>query len=132
MYHTMILIVEDKPAVAVDLQNKFKYWGYHTPMIASSKEEALKIAIEIKPDLALIDIKLKADNGIDIAKKITDNFDTAVIYITGHFNEELMQLMRATKPYGYAVKPFEENQLKYTVENALYRRRIHQRIILSK
>jgi len=89
-------------------------------------------AIEIKPDFALIDIKLKTDNGIDITKKITDNLDTALIYITGHFNGELMQLMLAAKPYEYTVKPFEENQLKCTIENTLYRRRIYQRIILSK
>jgi DNA-binding NtrC family response regulator len=132
MYTVTILIVEDEAVIAMDLQDRFEFWGYNTPMIASSKEEALKKANEVKPDLALINIKQKDDDGIELAKKITNNFDTAVIYITGYLTEEIMQHMRATRPYGYISKPFEENQLKYTVEDALYRRRIHQRFILSK
>ncbi|MGZ7210465.1 MAG: hypothetical protein ACXVHV_11335, partial [Methanobacterium sp.] len=64
--------------------------------------------------------------------EITDNYDTAVVYITGHFDEEMMQLMRATRPYGYISMPFEENQLKFKVEDAMYRHKIHQRFILSK
>lgn len=132
MYNTRILIVEDEAAVAMDLQYKFEFWGYSTPSIASSKEEALKIANEKKPDLVLINIDLKNDNSIELAKKITNNFDTALIFITSGLNEEMMQLMRTTRPFGYISLSFEENQIKYTVENALYRRRIHQRFILSK
>ena len=132
MYNTRILIVEDEAVIAMDLQNKFEFWGYSTPSIASSKEEALKIANDKKPDLVLIDINLKNDNGIELAKTITDNQDIALIFISPILNEEIMQLMRAIRPYGYISLPFEENQLKYTVENALYKRRIHQRFIVSK
>jgi len=132
MYNTRILIVEDEAIIAMDLQNKFEFWGYSTPSIASSEEEALKMAVDKKPDLVLIDINLKNDSGIELAKKITDNFDTALIFISPFLNEEIMQLMRAIRPYGYIFLPFEENQLKYNVENALYKRRIHQRFILSK
>ncbi|MGZ7049750.1 MAG: response regulator [Methanobacterium sp.] len=127
-----ILIVEDEAIIATDLQNKFRYWGYSATKIASSQEEALEIANKIKPDLTLIDIKIKKENGIKLAKEITDNYDTAVVYITGHFDEEMVQLMRATRPYGYISMPFEENQLKFKVEDAMYRHKIHQRFILSK
>lgn len=132
MYNTRILIVEDEAVIALDLQNKFEFWGYSTPSIASSEGEALKIANEKKPDLVLIDIDLKNDNSIELAKKITDNLDTALIFISPLLNEEMMQLMRAIRPYGYISLQFGENQIKYTVENALYKRRIHQRFILSK
>jgi len=132
MYNTRILIVEDESVIAMDLQNKFEFWGYSTPSVASSQEEALKIADDKKPDLVIIDINLKNDNGIELAKKITNNHDTALIFISPILNEEMMQLMRTIRPYGYISLSFEENQIKYTVENALYRRRIHQRFILSK
>jgi CheY-like chemotaxis protein len=132
MYNTRILIVEDEAVIAMDLQDRFEFWGYSTPMIASSQEEALKIASKKKPDLVLIDIDLKKDNSIELAKKITDSLDTALIFITSGLNEEMMQLMRATRPHGHISLPFEENQMKYTVENALHRRRIYQRFILSK
>jgi CheY-like chemotaxis protein len=64
MYTVTILIVEDEAVIAMDLQDRFEFWGYSTPVIASSQEEALKKASEVKPDLALIDIKQKNDNGI--------------------------------------------------------------------
>jgi len=132
MYNTRILIIEDEAVIAMNLQDRFEFWGYSTPMIVSSQEEALKMANEEKPDLVLINIDLKNDNSIELAKKITDNLDTALIFITSSLNEEIMQLMRVTRYYGYIALPFEENQIKYTVENALYRRRINQRFILSK
>ncbi|MGZ7119749.1 MAG: response regulator, partial [Methanobacterium sp.] len=80
MNGSKILIVEDEANIAMDLQNKFRYWGYSTTKIASSQEEALEIANKIKPDLTLIDIKIKKENGIKLAKEITDNYDTAVVY----------------------------------------------------
>ncbi|HML04188.1 MAG TPA: response regulator [Methanobacterium sp.] len=132
MYNTRILIIEDEAVIAMNLQDRFEFWGYSTPMIVSSQEEALKMANEEKPDLVLINIDLKNDNSIELAKKITDNLDTALIFITSSLNEEIMQLMRVTRYYGHIALPFEENQIKYTVENALYRRRINQRFILSK
>lgn len=132
MNGSKILIVEDEGIIAMDLQNKFKYWGYSATRIASSKAEALEISNKMKPDLVLIDTELKNGDGIKLAQKITDNFDTAVVYIISYFDEKMMQLLRATRSYGYVSLPFEENQLKYKVEDAIYRRRIHQRFVLSK
>ncbi len=132
MNGSKILIIEDETVIAIDLQNKFKCWGYSTPIIASSKKEALKLAYNMKPDLVLIDTNFKNDNGIKLAEKLINDFDTAIVYITSYFNEEMMQMMRKTRPYGYISMSFEENQLKYNVEDALYRRKIYQRFILSK
>ncbi len=133
MSDTTILIVEDEAMTAMNLQNWFEFWGYNAPIIACSEKTALKKVQEIKIDLALINIELGNMNGrINFAKEIADNFDTAVVYITPYFNNEIMQHMRATKPYGYIFKPLEENQLKYTVENALYKMKIYKRFIASK
>ncbi|MGB9936592.1 MAG: response regulator [Methanobacterium sp.] len=132
MHNERILIIEDEAITAMDICNMFQFWGYKTPVIASSEKEALDKAHDIKPDIALINIGIKNNNRIDIAKKINDNYDTAVIYVTGHFNEEIMQYLRVSRPYGYISKPFDENQLKYTVEKAIYRRNLHRRIIASK
>lgn len=133
MSDTTILIVEDEAITAMNLQNWFEFWGYNTPLVACSEKTALKKVREVKLDLALINIELEnIDNRINFAKKITDNCDTAIVYIIPPFDNGIMQLMRATKPYGYILKPFEENQLKYTVENALYKRKIYKRFIASK
>ncbi len=133
MSDTTILIVEDEAMTAMNLQNWFEFWGYNAPLVACSEKTALKKVQEVKIDLALINIELEnMDSRINFAKKVADNFDAAVVYITPYFNIQIMQHMRATKPYGYICKPLEENQLKYTVENALYKRKIYKRFIASK
>ena len=133
MSDTRILILEDEAIATIDLRNWFEFWGYNTPIMVYSEKEALQIVQEEKLDLALIYIGLKnATCRIKFAKKITDNFDTAVVYLTSQLDDQIMRYMRATRPYGYISKPFEENQLKYTVENALYKRKINKRFIASK
>ncbi len=133
MSDTTILIVEDEAIAAINLQNWFQFWGYNATIIACSEKTALEKVQGIKLDLALINIEYKNLNDrINFAKKITDNFDTAVVYVTSYLDDEIMQYMRATRPHGYITKPFEENQLKYTVENALYKRKIYKRFIASK
>jgi len=132
MSDTTILIVEDEAITAMNLQNWFEFWGYNI-IVACSEKTALKKVHGIKLDLALINIELKNSNDrIDFARKIADNFDTAIVYLISYFDDEIIQHIRATKPYGYISKPFEENQLKYTVENALYKRKIYKRFIASK
>ena len=131
MNHSKILIVEDKDAIAMDLQNKFRKWGYNSTKIVSS-QEALEKANKIKPNLVLIDIKLKNENGINLAQKIINNFDTALVYIIDYLDDEITKLMRPTKPDGYISKTYEENQLKYTVEDAIYKHKIYLQYILSK
>lgn len=133
MSDARILIVEDEAITAMDLQDRFEFWGYTAPIIASSGKEALKKAIEIKPDLILMDIGIKnCTDGIKIAKEITNNLDTAIVYLLSYFDEKMMRYMRTTKPYGYISKPFDENQLKFTVEKALYMRKINKMFITSK
>ncbi len=133
MLDTKILIVENEAMIAMDLQNRFKFWGYKAPITAFSKKEALEKVHCIKPDLVLIDIEFENKiNGIGIVKEITDNYDTAILYLTPYFNEELMKYTRTKKLYGYISKPFEENQLKFKVEETLNTRKIFKSLIASK
>jgi len=131
MTHSKILIIEDTDVFAIDLQNKFINWGYSSTNIASS-QQALQKANKMKPNLILLDFKLKYENSVNLAQKIIDNFDTAIVYIIDFINNENMKLIRTTKPYGYITKTFEENQLKYTIEDAIYRHKIYQQYTLSK
>lgn len=133
MLDTKILIVEHEAMIAMDLQNRFKFWGYNAPLLAFSKKEALEMIHYIKPDLVVIDIESKDKiDGIEIAREITDNYDAAILYLTPYFNEELMKYTRTNKLYGYISKPFEENQLKFKVEETLNTRKIFKSLIASK
>jgi len=133
MYDTNILILENEAFAAINLQEKFRFWGYKSPYIVSSKKEALELVGDIKPDLALIEIELKnKEDMIEIAKIMMDEFDTAVVYIISLIDEEIMGCIRPTKPYGFLLKPLEENQIKYKVEEALYTRKLVKNLIASK
>lgn len=133
MHDINILIFENEAFTAINLQEKFKFWGYKSPYIVSSKKEALKIAGSIKPDLALIDVEIKnKEDMIEIAKRVSEEFDTAVVYIIPMINEDIMGCIKPTKPYGFLLKPLEENQIKYKVEEALYTRKLVKKLIASK
>jgi CheY-like chemotaxis protein len=117
-----ILVVEDEKIVALGIKRMLKHMGYIVPSIASSGEEAIKKAEITFPDLILMDIMLKGDiDGITAATTISRKMNIPVVYLTAYSDEKMMQRAKETEPYGYIVKPFEENDLCSTIELALYR-----------
>ncbi|MBI4813298.1 MAG: response regulator, partial [Methanobacterium sp.] len=71
MVKEKILLVEDDGIEAMDIKRTLESWGYEVPYVASSGEEAINKALEITPDLILMDIVLKGEiDGIDVASKI--------------------------------------------------------------
>ena len=122
MANSKILIVEDEGLTAIELQNKLKMEGYDVPSIASSGEEAVEKAINIKPDLILMDIMLNGKiNGIEAAKEIKCFLDVPIIYITAYGDEETLKRAKITEPHAYILKPFDEKDVKYAIEIALHK-----------
>ena len=117
-----ILVVEDELIVAMDLQKRLTHLGYDVPLTASSGDEAIQLVFETKPHLILMDIRLKgALDGIKTAQVIRDRFQTPVVYLTCYCDESTIERAKLTEPYGYLVKPFDERELKTTIEMALHR-----------
>ncbi|HII83446.1 MAG TPA: response regulator, partial [Methanobacterium subterraneum] len=87
-----ILVVEDEALTGMELQKKLILWGYDVVAIVSSGEDAVKKAMELEPDLILMDILLKGCmNGIDAAKIIRKNKEIPIIYLTAYSNSETFQ-----------------------------------------
>ena len=127
MSKSKILVVEDEAITAKDIQDRLKGLGYDVPAIASSGEGAIKKTEEIKPDLVLMDIVLKGDmKGIEAAVQIRDRFDIPVVYLTAHIDEASLEKIRATEPYGYITKPFEDKELRPAIEMALQRHKLEK------
>lgn len=119
---TKVLIVEDEGIVARDLRDRLLEMGYVVSAIAATGEEALKKAAETRPDLVLMDIRIKgAMDGIEVAEQLRDAFDIPPIYLTAYTDEDTLRRARITQPYGYIVKPFAERELHSTIEMALNR-----------
>ena len=129
MTTTQILIVEDEGIVAEEIQSRLKNRGYEVSAVAVSGEEAIQKAGETRPDLVLMDIKLKGDvDGIEAAKEIRSRFDIPVIYLTAYADEDTVQRAKVTEPFGYILKPFEERELHTSIEMALYKHKMERKL----
>lgn len=121
-YKTRILVVEDESIVAKDIQNTLIRLGYDVPATASNATSALEKIEQYEPDLVFLDIKLKGDvDGIQIAEHIKNTRNIPVIFLTSFVDKATLDRAKVTEPYGYLVKPFNENDLNSTIEMALYK-----------
>ena len=101
-----ILIVEDEVIIAMALEDSVHDFGYQVAGRATTGQRAIDIAMETKPDLALIDIRLIGDmDGIEAAEKISG------------------RLKIRTNPYGYLIKPVRPRELYTTIETSIYKHR---------
>ncbi|PJZ64417.1 response regulator [Leptospira wolffii] len=123
-----ILVVEDEIIVAVNLGQKLKKLGYDLVGITSSGEEAIQKAEENHPDLVLMDINIEGNlDGIQTAELLRNRFQTPVIYLTAYADENTLNRAKRTQPLGYIVKPFESDQLRSSIEVALYKNELEHR-----
>jgi DNA-binding LytR/AlgR family response regulator len=122
MSKTNVLVVEDESIVSKDIQHSLKKLGYNVVGSASTGEKAIELAIELKPDVVLMDIMLKGDlTGIDAAEKIKENLEVPVIYLTAYADEATLAKAKVTEPYGYIIKPFKEIDIHTSIEMAIYK-----------
>ena len=129
MNKTSILIVEDEAIVAADLAAKLKRLGYEVAGMAASGEDAVAMAVDLRPDLILMDIRLKgAMDGIEAAELIRGKHDAPVIYLTAHSDAATLARAKLTGPFGYILKPFDERDLATQIELAFYKHRADREI----
>ena len=122
MADVKILIVEDERIIAKAIERSLKSLGYSISASVASGKAAIEAIAEDQPDLVLMDIVLKGEmDGIKTAEKIRSSFDVPIVYLTSHSDEHTLQRAKATEPYGYIIKPFEEKDLYITIEIALRR-----------
>lgn len=118
----VILIVEDERIVAMDLQQTLCGMGYDAFAIASSADEAIKLASERRPSLVLMDIRIKGErDGIETAEILKDRFNVPLVYLTAHADEGMIERAKKTEPYGYLLKPVKPDELRSTIEIVFYR-----------
>jgi len=128
-----ILVVEDERIVSMEIEDKLKALGYTVIASVSHGEEAVKIAEKERPDIILMDIKLKGEmDGIEAANKITSKINVPIIYLTAYADKNTIQRAKHTRPYGYLLKPFEIRELHSTIEMALYRSIMERRVTESE
>jgi len=122
MSRAKILIVEDESIIAEDIADSLKILGYQVTAIVFSGEEAIQVAGDMQPDLVLMDIQLQGEmDGITAAEQIRSRFQIPIVYLTAYADDNTLQRVNGTKPFGYVVKPFEEKNLHSAIQIALHR-----------
>ncbi len=129
MQNLRIMIVEDESLVARDIENMAVSLGYEVCGVASSGEEAVAMAARLHPDLILMDVIIKGNlDGISAAEKIWETYRIPLIYVTAYADELTLKRAKITEAFGYILKPFDERELKVTIEMAFYKSRMGMRL----
>ena len=124
MKGSKILIIEDELITAESIRESLMRSGYAVMGIATSGDDAFKLISKNIPDLSLVDIRLKGgQDGVEVARRMTAEFDIPVIYLTAYSDEDVVARARDTLSYGYLLKPFEDRELSSNIEIALHKHR---------
>jgi CheY-like chemotaxis protein len=115
-----ILIVEDDDIIARVEDWRLKNLGYTVCGRATTSDEAMQLVTNKKPDIVLMDINIRGDiDGIETTQKIRKEFNIPVIYVTSHSDGATLERAKETRPAGFIVKPFDDNDLRIAIELAL-------------
>lgn len=122
-----ILIAEDEILIARKLESTLKRLGYTVTAIAVDGVSAVQNAAETQPDLVLMDILMPGEiDGIEASHQIKSRFQIPVVYLTAYSDGETIERAKATEPFGYLVKPFQEQELHTTIQMALAKQEIER------
>ncbi len=114
-----ILIVEDDMIIGMVLEKMVQSIGYNVLGKAISGDEAVSMAKDLKPDIILMDIRLKGEmDGVEAIKLIQKEISVSVIYITGNSDRHNFDRVKETNCIGLITKPFTIGELSKTLEKA--------------
>jgi response regulator NasT len=114
-----ILVAEDEALIRMDLVEMLQEAGYQVIAQATNGEEAIVLATEHQPDLAILDVKMPVLDGISAAEKIISI--APVLMLTAFSQKELVDRARDAGVMAYVVKPFTIGDLVPAIEIAISR-----------
>jgi len=116
-----IVIADDEPIIRMDLRRTLENMGHVVVGEAGDGQQALEITKELKPDIAILDIKMPTMDGIDAAKLISTEAIAPVLLLTAYSQRDLVERARDAGVFAYLVKPFKELDLMPAIEIAIAR-----------
>ena len=127
--NTKILIVEDENIIALDIRSMLEDLGYMVSAVVSSGEESIQQASRTKPDLVLMDIKLKGSlDGVSAGQEIYKQFQIPIVYLTAYSDKATIRRINQGKngnPTTVINKPFDEGELRMVIDDTLTCRERH-------
>ena len=118
---TRIVIAEDEAIIRLDLKETLLEEGYEVVADSGRGDEALGLVRELRPDVAILDIKMPGNDGLAVARSIADERLCAVLILTAYSQRELVAQAAQSGVLAYLVKPFAAGELVAAIEISLAR-----------
>ena len=125
-----VLIADDDPIIRLDLRQMLENLGYEVVAEAEDGQAAIHLARDNAPDVCVLDVKMPVLDGIDAARKLTEEQIAPAILLTAYSDSELIGRAKDSGVFGYLVKPFKPSDLAPAIEVA--RSRFEQNRALNK
>ncbi len=120
MTSARILIVEDEQITAADIEDILTHQGHQVVGVVVSGEAAVESARIKRPDLILMDIRIKGKiDGCEAASQIRERFGAPAVFLTAHADDATIERAKIANPLGYVVKPFHASELQAAIQVAL-------------
>ena len=116
-----VVIAEDEAIIRLDLKEILEEEGYEVVGETGRGDEAVELVRRLKPDLAILDIKMPGKDGLEAAREITADRAAAVLILTAFSQRNLIEDARDAGALAYLVKPFQKGELIPALEVALAR-----------
>lgn len=116
-----ILVADDESLRVMSLKGQLESIGHKVIAEAANGKEAVGLARELKPDLAILDIKMPEMDGIEAAKAITQERPIPIILLTAFSEKELAERAAEANVAAYLMKPVSENDLLPAIALAVSR-----------
>ena len=116
-----IIIADDEPIIRMDLRRMLENMGHVVIGEAGDGARAVEMTREMKPDIAILDIKMPELDGIDAAKVISTEGLAPVLLLTAYSQKDLVERAKDAGVFAYLVKPFKETDLMPNIDIAIAR-----------
>jgi response regulator NasT len=116
-----IIIADDESLIRLDLREMLTHLGYDVIAEAGDGQTALDLAMKLRPDLVVMDIKMPDVDGITAAEALTRERIAPVVLLTAYSDQALVDRAKEAGVVGYVVKPFREAELMPVIELSLAR-----------
>jgi len=116
-----VVIAEDEAIIRLDLKEILEAEGYEVVGETGRGDEAVELVARHQPDLAILDVKMPGIDGIEAARRISDDQRVAVLILTAFSQRNLIEEARDAGVAAYLVKPFQRAELVPAIEVALAR-----------
>ena len=113
-----ILVAEDETIIRLDLRALLEQAGFEVCGEARDGMEAVELARELEPDLAVMDVKMPRLDGIDAARRILEERPIPIVMVTAYGQDEIVSRAVEAGVFGYLVKPFREQDLLPAIHTA--------------